>query len=50
MKIGLSDEADKRAGDLLAALDRLTAAIEANTLAIETSNGLVDCQLNGPRG
>ena len=42
MRIGLSDEADQRAGDLLAALDRLTAAIEANTLAIETSNGLVD--------
>ena len=50
MKIGLSPEADQRAGDLITALDRMTAALEANTAAIETANGLADCQLNGPRG
>lgn len=50
MKIGLSDEAGQRAGDMIAALDRMTAALEANTAAIEASNALADCQIRDALG
>ena len=50
MKIGLSPEAGQRAGDLITALDRMTAALEANTAALERANDQRDFEQNGPRG
>jgi hypothetical protein len=35
---------------MIQAIDRLTAAIEANTEAITEANDLKDAELNGPRG
>lgn len=35
MNLGLNPEASQRVDDMIAAIDRLTAAVEANTVAIE---------------
>lgn len=49
MKIGLSDEVHKRSIDMIEAIDRLTAAVEANTAAICEQNAQRDFEQNGPR-
>ena len=50
MHFGLNAESAQRADDMIAAIDRLTAAVEANTQAREIANEYHDAALNGPRG
>ncbi|AOT25151.1 hypothetical protein PBI_TERROR_40 [Mycobacterium phage Terror] len=50
MKVGLEPAAAGRVDDLVGALDRLSAALKANTAAIEEANRQRDDLMNGPRG
>ncbi|AEL98513.1 hypothetical protein SEA_JOLENE_41 [Mycobacterium phage Jolene] len=50
MQFGFDPKTAQRADDLIGAIDRLAAALNANTAAIVEANRQRDDLMNGPRG